>query len=203
VRVRAGVAIVFTLALHLVWWWALRSPPVRLTPPAAASRVTLRLVPPQVVVQAARPEVPAPARADKPRLSRTPLPTVPPKPTLRVPGAEPSVAAHEPAASSPAPQRPLELAVPQRPASSPQPSTRDQAMLDPRANSPRPTPSERFAQTLGSDETLIEESRGEGRIRVKRGRTCLDVRVARNAELDPYSMSYRPTPKVVEDCNRR
>jgi len=196
---RTGVAIVATLALHGLGWWLLHTPPpLRVAAPAAAPRVVLRLVPP--TPQPPRPApIAAPAPTRRPAVQRAPNE---PETARQTTPAAPAVSAFEPIIVAPQTQRPLELALPQRPAASAPASIRDQALRDERSNSPRATPSERFAQNLGSDETLIEEARGEGRIRVRQGRTCLDVHVARNAELDPFNMSYRPTPKIVDDCSR-
>jgi hypothetical protein len=84
-------------------------------------------------------------------------------------------------------------------------STRDQALNDPRANTHSPNRAERFAQSLGSDEVpgLSEQAMGDGRIIVRKGRDCYDVRSARNAEIDPFSQTSRPTPRLATGCGGR
>ena len=57
-----------------------------------------------------------------------------------------------------------------------------------------------MAATLGTDDRLIEEERGPGRIRVRQGTACVDVRDSRIGLVDPFSQSIRPPPKLAESC---
>ena len=38
------------------------------------------------------------------------------------------------------------------------------------------------------------------RTRWRRNGKCIEVHVARNAQVDPYNQSFSPTPKAVKDC---
>lgn len=171
------------------------SPPARWT--------TVRLLPPAKV--RAEPE-PQPRMKDE-RLSRpirTPAPITlpaPPSPTEAPPtstvpntvGASAEVAA--PAASAvPSPA----IVIPSQGLA--RGTSRHPAMDDPRANRALESPGDRFARTLGTDDRIVEEWRGEGRHRVRQGTSCVDVKVARDAQLDPYNQNYRPTPRLVGQC---
>jgi hypothetical protein len=101
--------------------------------------------------------------------------------------------------TAPAPRPvPLDLRLPSTASAPLSPAGR--AVADPRANSARRNFGERLAEPLGSDERLVEERRGEGRIRVREGAACVDVREARSAQLDPFSQSTRATPRLAEAC---
>ncbi len=80
------------------------------------------------------------------------------------------------------------------------PSVRDQALTDPRANRALTTREGRLAQSLGTDDTIQEESRGDGRRRIRQGRDCVDLRPQRAAELDPFNTAVRPAPMLAEGC---
>ena len=92
----------------------------------------------------------------------------------------------------------LDLRLP-RAASGAQPPSA-QATNDPRSNSERKSFGDVLAGALGSDDKLIEEARGDGRLRVRKGASCVDVRPARGAELNPFEQSVRPIPRLVEAC---
>jgi hypothetical protein len=49
---------------------------------------------------------------------------------------------------------------------------------------------------------LIEENLGNGRLRLRRGRNCVDLRDSRMAQVDPFNQSVSPIPKQAEDCSR-
>lgn len=38
------------------------------------------------------------------------------------------------------------------------------------------------------------------RTRWRRNGKCIEVHVARNAQIDSYNQSFSPTPKAVKDC---
>ena len=57
-----------------------------------------------------------------------------------------------------------------------------------------------MAATIGTDERLVEEDRGPGRLRVRQGTGCVDVRDSRVGLVDPFSQSMRPPPKLAESC---
>ena len=92
----------------------------------------------------------------------------------------------------------LDLRLP-RAASGAPPSAR--ATTDPRSNSARKSFGDVLAGKLGSDDRWIEESRGDGRLRVRKGASCVDVRPARGAELNPFDQSVRPTARLAEACD--
>ena len=93
----------------------------------------------------------------------------------------------------------LDLRLPRAASAVPPPSA--QATADPRSNSGRKSFSEVLASKLGSDDRWIEERRGDGRLRVRKGASCVDVRPARGAELNPFEQSTRPIPRLVESCD--
>ena len=93
----------------------------------------------------------------------------------------------------------LDLRLP-RAASGAQPPSA-QATNDPRSNSARKSFGDVLAGALGSDDRLIEDARGDGRLRVRKGARCVDVRPARGAELNPFEQSVRPIPSLVEACD--
>ena len=122
------------------------------------------------------------------------VPVTPAKP------AEALADVSEPAQAAPPPPSPaaLDLRLP-RAASAPL-SPAAQAIADPRANSVHKSFAEKLADALGRDERTTEEARGDGRIRVRKGADCVDVREARSAQLDPIGQSTRPTPRLAEAC---
>ena len=74
---------------------------------------------------------------------------------------------------------------------------RDQMLNDPRANSPKATIETRVAAVAGTSE-LVEEVMDATRRRVRQNGHCIEVHVSRNAQIDPYNQSVRPTPKLVK-----
>lgn len=157
---------------------------------------------------------PAPPRDPLPDLRRPAAPMLswrPPAlavPTVALPVVEPPVGLPADAASPtgashaappvsgilPAPSTPLDLTLPpaaaRRPASPRPPDT------------PRPRSVEqRLAQGLASA-PLREEARGDGRVRLRKGQGCVDLRDARMAQIDPFNQSVNPIPKQAEDCAR-
>ena len=93
----------------------------------------------------------------------------------------------------------LDLRLPRAASGVPPPSA--QATTDPRSNSARKSFGDVLAGTLGSDDRWTEEHRGDGRLRVRKGARCVDVRPARGAELNPFDQSVRPTARLVEACD--
>lgn len=101
------------------------------------------------------------------------------------------------AAPADPPAPPLNLSLPARQA----PSLVEQARSDPRIHAAPLSSGERFAQQVGTDQTVHEERRGEGRWRVRQGTGCVDLKTSRAAQLDPYRESVMPSPKLVDPCN--
>ena len=169
---------------------------LRLLPePAAAQPLSqpLRAVPPRWPTPVPLRPTPWPADGAGPQRSG-PVPVSPAKP------AEALAEASESAPEAAPPPRPaaLDLRL-QRAASAPL-SPAAQAVADPRANSVHQSFAEKLADALGRDERTTEEARGDGRIRVRKGADCVDVREARGAQLDPIGQSTRPTPRLAEAC---
>lgn len=203
-RVALGIGLLHAL---LIGGWLTRPAPRLREVPPSPRLATLRLV------RAPAPPAPAaaPVSGEAAAGARRPRPTARRPAPMALPRAE-SV----PAAGTISPR--LDTAVAEAPAagaSAPAPAieipTRGlargtlhpPALDDPRANRAPESPTERFARAIGSDERLVEERRGEGRHRVRQGTRCLDVKVARDAEIDPYNQNYRPATRLVGDCNER
>ncbi len=204
-RVRRSLLIVPVLLLHGALGWLLlneRQHPRLSQQQDPVRRFVLRLLPEPAAVQ----PLSQPLRAVPPRLPmRAPRRSEPvPVPTfVPVTPAKPAEAladVSEPAPAAPPPPRPtaLDLRLP-RAASTPL-SPAAQAVADPRANSVHKSFADKLADALGRDERTTEEARGDGRIRVRRGADCVDVREARSAQLDPIGQSTRPTPRLAEAC---
>jgi len=199
--------VLLVAALHLVALWLLTqgAPPARDRPRAA---VALRIVPaaPRTRIEPPLPAPPTPPAARQAaaavRRTNERLSTKPPlQPAPAEEPAPPSPVAITvaPAASAASAAQPaLRLDLPHRGLTTTAP--RNPALDDPRANTAPAGMGERLAATLGSDPRRSEESRGEGRLRVREGASCVDVRVSRNTQIDPMEQSYRPTPKLVETC---
>lgn len=197
--VLVGVALLHGLAL----WMLTRRPPAPTATPRTA--VSLRIVVPVPPRRVDPPPAEPPAATAAQRTDRaTPRRAAPPAAAAPEPTAEPqpvgpqaiTVAPPAPPASTPEP--PLNLDLPRRASAGLAP--RNPALGDPRANTPQRGFGEGLAAALGSDERRVEEARGEGRLRIRQGRDCVDVRVARNTGLDPFNQSIRPSPKLVEPC---
>jgi hypothetical protein len=194
--------------LHLAGGWLLtRAPPGPRTPPRPA--VALRIiVPAPRAVAPRKPERPppgargaAPLRRDEPA-ARPPIEPAPIEVQIDTPSAAQPVAATvpQPITAAPPASAPLRLDLPRGSLASGMGTSRHPGLDDPRANTPRAAFGDRLAEALGSDPRRVEEARGDGRLRVREGASCVDVRVARNTELDPMNQSYRPSPKGVEAC---
>lgn len=192
----AGVAL-----LHgaLFWWW--RAPALSPNGPSL-DRMVVRLIP---VVTPAHPVAVIPAQhpvLSAPRVARSSSPTPAETAGRRSVESSSSPQATLPASpaeeSAPAAQRPLDLTVHAAP-HSPRPATA--ALIDPRSNSHKPSLSEALAQHLGSDDRRYEEVRPDGSIRIRQGTSCLDARLSRAAELDPFRGAERPAPRQITSCN--
>lgn len=217
-RIRRCLLIVPVLLLHGALGWLLLNerPQPRLSQqPDTARRFVLRLLPEPAAAQPLSqplravphrwptpvPLRPTPWAADGAGPQRSgPVPVLVPVPVTPTRPAEALADLSEPVAEAAAPPRPtaLDLRLP-RAASAPL-SPAAQAVADPRANSVRKSFAEKLADALGRDERTTEEARGDGRIRVRKGADCVDVREARSAQLDPIGQSTRPTPRLAEAC---
>ena len=77
----------------------------------------------------------------------------------------------------------------------------DQMLNDPRSNTPRATVESRIASLAGTPE-MNEEAMDATRRRARQNGRCIEVHISRNAQIDPWNQSVRPTPKLVKpDCD--
>ncbi|WP_284614658.1 hypothetical protein [Aquabacterium humicola] len=150
------------------------------------------------VEQATRP-VPAtprrPVAIDAPRTA----PTEPVAITV-VPDAPPAAAAP---ASVPSSAPPLDLRLPSSSRNAGAMAARPPAALaidDPRVRSAPLSGDERLAQAIGTDLRLRESTEPDGTRRFQRGKDCVVARQAREAQLNPFNQSTRPTPRLVTGC---
>lgn len=208
-RTQRWLLVMPVLLLHGAGVWLLLDESVRehsATPPEPHLRMAVRVLP-----AAATPPSPAPMR---PIASPTPMASrsakkperaldadPPARPAL--PGANQAITPPEPAdaprAAAAARDTALDLRLPRAASGAPPPSA--QATIDSRSNSARKSFSDVLAAKLGSGDQWIEEARGDGRLRVRKGAGCVDVQPARGAELNLVDQSVRPIPRLVEACD--
>ncbi len=192
-----GHAALLGGALRLTVWRDRQAP--RREPPALQ---VLLLRPPPVTATAA----PAPAAAPR-RPATQPEPqaitAVPPEgaPGAAAPAPAPTSQPAAAAADSPAsaPPAPLDLRLPRRPPGAT--ATRNPALDDPRGNSARPaTVESRIAALLGGVDGIVEERLDDGRMRLRRGSSCVVVHPSRAERIDPFNASPFPKMRGVEGC---
>ena len=99
-------------------------------------------------------------------------------------------------ASAPA-SRPLDLRLSPALAAPARPTLREQMLNDPRSNSPAVTVESRVAAVAGSVD-ISTERMDDTRTRVRQRGGCIEVHVARNAQLDPYNQSVAHTPRAIK-----
>ena len=208
VLLAAGLA---ALALHLLLWTApmprARAGPAQ--PTAAPARLLLRLdiVPPQPPAATA-PIAPdaVPAKGAAPRFAARQIAAPKsqggwPAPTSPQPASEeasPAGAASD--LLAPAPPTPLDLRLPAtRLGSAPAPSSRNQALNDPRSND-RLGADERFGLAFAGVAVRSEERLADGTLRIRSGTSCVLAHPARSAGLDPYNNAVHTIPRPVEPC---
>ena len=207
-RTRRGLLVIPVLLLHGAGVWLLLHESLRgrsVAPSAAPVRMVVRALP-----ATATPPSPAPTRP-----MASPAPTASrdtKKPERAVDADPPARAAVSDANQAITPPGPpdapreaaaardtaLDLRLPRAASGAQTPSA--QARNDPRSNSARKSFGDVLAGALGSDDRLIEDARGDGRLRVRKGASCVDVRPARGAELNPFEQSVRPIPRLTEAC---
>lgn len=170
----------------LLW---LQAPPPAARPPAVPPPATAARVP------AATPPLRATARPATP----------PPAAPVALPAGEPvtaaitvpaPTAAAAPASAASAPP-PLDLRL--RPAGVRHAPAAALARDDPRLPAPR-TREDRLADALGTDTRLREQTLADGSRQLRRGSACVRAHTARDAQLDPFNQSTRPTPALVGAC---
>ena len=181
------------LALHGLLWLVLQAGWQRVIAPAAASRITMRLLP---LIQ---PRPPSPPR---PRLDASARPRdaterepAPPLPTQAAPaaGAATSIAPSTAPTASPATERStLTLSLPPQAASAP----RNPALTDARTNTARLTLEEKIARAL--DGTVHQQVMADGTtIRRRVGNQCVDLHESRAVALMPDVDFLRYAPRAA------
>jgi hypothetical protein len=217
-RLRLGAACA-ALAFHLPLLLPLLLPPSapprhapRLQPPDAVQDrpLTVRLIPLMTVDpepadpgQARSPRLrvdtrTAPALARSPEQISQPI-TLPLTQGLTLPSAQainppPDLPVAPQAAASARTPRTLDLKLPPR-------TLRGEAAA-PLPPSARPRSVEATLERALGNSPLIEENLGNGRLRLRRGRDCVELRDSRMAQVDPFNQSVSPIPKQAEDCSR-
>lgn len=212
-RLRLGAACA-ALALHLLLLLPAALPPhgPRVQPPDATQDrpLTVRLI----ALPPVRPEPADPDQARSPRRQIDPrtAPAVARSPDrLSQPITLPSTQGFTQADTQEIGLPPDLPAAPRAAASARAPRTLDLA-LPPRAQrgetaapsppSARPRSVEATLERALGNGPLIEENLGNGRLRLRRGRDCVELRDSRMAQIDPFNQSVSPIPKQAEDCSR-
>jgi hypothetical protein len=194
-RVERAALAAAVLLLHLLLWSAWQHPPARMrgSPSAAQAPLSVRLLmlDPAPAQRTEPQAVTAPGRSAAPRAAALPQRALA---ITAAPEADPAAAAPAPAASAP---RDLDLTLPSAVASPRSPSLREQTLNDPRSNTPRASVESRIAALNGPDRWEAEPMDAT-RTRWRRNGKCIEVHVARNAQIDPYNQSFSPTPKAVK-----
>ena len=194
-----ALALHVLVALLMVWQAAPRkaAAPVKrvivrlLALPAIPERRTVPL--PTTPSARLRHSMPGAAKRAAPDVQDTTI-----TPSLSTPA--PADEAREPnAVHNPVTQPPLSLALPASSAASSPRSMVNAALNDPRSNTRRMTPSERFAATLGTNTAQTEERIVDG-VRIRRGNSCVLVHESKGSFIDPFNQSGRPMPKMAEKC---
>lgn len=177
--------------------WRDRRAPERQRPPL---QLLLLRPPPPPDARAPAPEVPRqPVRREPQAITVVPPVFLPaPEPATAAPAAitapEVALPAGPPASAPPR----LDLRLPQ---SAPGVAARNPALDDPRANSARPpTVESRIAAALGGVDGIVEERLDDGRMRFRRGTSCVVVHPNRAERIDPFNASAYPKMKGVEGC---
>ena len=197
-RVERAALAAGVLLLHLLLWSAWPNHPARKrgSPSAAQAPLSVRLP----TLDAAPAQRTEPQATTAPERSAAPRAAARPQRELAItvsPEAGPAAAAPAPPASAP---RDLDLTLPSAVASPRSPSLREQMQSDPRSNTPRASVESRIAALSGADRWQAEPMDAT-RTRWRRNGKCIEVHVARNAQIDPYNQSFSPTPKAVKDCD--
>jgi hypothetical protein len=195
-------ALVLVLLAHVLLLWAWRFV-ARPAPREPISSVTpnitvLRLIPAPPPPQPARLDSAPPSAATAPARSNSPPSPKPDAPVSAAPQAITVLAAPEPAASAPLRASDgLKLSVPRATAAPSSRTMKDQALNDPRANSPRSTVESRVANVSGAS-AMTEERMDDTKTRFRQNGACIEVHVSRDAQTNPWNQNHSPTPKIVK-----
>lgn len=202
-RAERWVLAAVVLLLHLLLWWAwprgtaLQRGALPATPSQAPLSVRLLAPDPLPPEQPLPPAASTAARPMVPRTATTAGQSGPRPSAITAAPAE-SITAPPPVAAASQPKA-LDVTLPSAVASPRSSSLRDQWLNDPRSNTPRASVESRIAAMNGPDRWQAEPMDAT-RTRWRRNGKCIEVHVARNAQIDPYNQSFSPTPKAVKDC---
>lgn len=200
---RKGVAVVAAVLAHSILLLRWPAPSLQLS--QARERLAVRLIqpsrippqaarqPPGAAREVARARIPLDAR---PRSASAGQRHEPAGESKEIQEDRPAGTGDSSRSSSPGPL-PLDLSV--RPV--PRRGSSSEAMIDPRSNTPRPTPADRMAQLLGSDDRRYEEIRPDGSVRIRQGASCFDARLTRATELDAFNSAIHSAPRTISPCN--
>lgn len=216
-RARRGALAASVLLVHalLFWHWPRGMQAPRDAPAVVQTPLVVRLVPPAAPPAVAPPHTPMPlervrdrdaAREPTRSAGREAASRAAAAPTISVIAPDAAAAAPAaPAALSPpatASQPALDLALPRAAeVVPPQRSMRDQVFNDPRSNAAAKTVESRVAAVAGTPRWQ-EERMDSTRTRWRKDGQCIEVHVARHAQLEPWNQSHLPTPKTVKpECD--
>jgi len=185
-----GLVVALHAAVLLALW---QHRPPRLDAPGERRVTTVRLIEPRRPPPPPREQPKAPATARLPLPARPPAAAVPdtPRPDDAPPVATAPAAAPTPehAATEP-PRMTLRLTLPPGYAASA--SVRSAALNDPRSNTRRQTFEDRIANAAAVTGDWVEERAGDGRMRRRRGDTCVETEESRIAMIDRFNENVAP-----------
>jgi len=184
------IARLAVAALHIALFallWLHRPPPLH--PPTERLLTTVRLVQPRQP-----PPPPAPPAAPAPRLPAPELP-VPAPPAFSTEAPTPVTVSPTPTpptvpATAEPPRTTLRLTLPPGYAASA--SARNAALNDPRSNTRRLTLEDRIANAAAVTADWVEERTSDGRLRRRRGDTCVEAEESRIATIDRFNENVAP-----------
>jgi type IV secretory pathway VirB10-like protein len=185
---RGGVVALHVAVLAALWLHQ----PARRDDTRDRRLTTVRLVqpkprptPPPAAPAVAMPRAQAPALPDIP----PPAFTTEPAPAAATAPAMPSTSPDTPSAEPP--RTTLRLTLPPGYAASAA-AARNPALSDPRSNSVKPTLESRIANAAAVTGEWVEERTSDGRMRRRRGDTCVETQESRIASIDRFNQSVAP-----------
>jgi hypothetical protein len=185
-----GVGLVHLALLRGCQWPAWRADPAPAQPPLSVRLLSA----PEPVATPAQPRFLPPrwAPAREPRTQAITIPTL--DAVRRDDAPPPPAAAAASAANRGTAAPPLDLRLP------PAETRGAGPVIAPAA--PRPQGIESRLSTDLATGPLREQSLGQGTLRLRQGRRCVELRDANIARIDPFNQSVSPVPKQAEDCSR-
>lgn len=189
------IARLAVAALHLALFallWQHRPP--ALHQPTERLLTTVRLVQPRPTTPQ-----PVPSAINTPRLPTPELPALAPPafstetPSPVAAGPTPTVPADSAAAEPP--RTTLRLTLPPGYAASA--SLRSEALNDPRSNTPRRTLEQQIANAAAVTGDWVTERTSDGRMRRRRGDTCVETEESRIASIDRFNQNVAPRAAMM------